>query len=788
MALAVRELELILIARDHASAVIARVGGAMVILGAAIATTGVKGVRELGSMAMEAAEFRQQIALAVTQADGLGANIQNVSKIVNTVGKDLPVPFEELNDAMFDIFSTFTSDQLSSLDQAEGILKQFGESAVAGQAPIRDIARSTIAWINALDQPATIENVSKLLDIQFELVRKGAGEYGEFAGEVGKAIPAFTAANQSVETFSGAMAFMTKNGLSAAMAATSAARAVELMFSTKAIEGLKDIGVEIEDNEGNFRAMEDILRDLVPIFDKLSDSQKKIKFKEIFGLGRIQARRFFDLAIPNFAELEELIGDMEQSAGGVASAFDLMMDQPLSKMETFKNKWELLRRTIGDTFLKSLTTVVFPILDDLFDWWDGLTEEQQEQIAVWLAWGAAILVAAGALMIVLGIGLLIIALLRAFGEGKALAGIARIALTLGPALLIFLLIAGAAWLIWKNWSKIKPLLIGIWGEIKKQAQKFKDANIKFFNTIRDKFTEIWEKMKELGSVVWLRIQQAWEIIWAALILTWERWGGRIIQAGEAIWEQVKIIFLAALDVIIGIIDLFIAIFQGSWEGIKTAIVDIAKALWTILVARFLIGFLAVVLLWDLLWDTIKLVAASAVKVFGPLIASMWKKIKEWAGIILDFFLGLPITLVTMAAKLGVLLGIWIGKAFLWLVLKAGEVLADHVIPWFIKLPGVIISALAKAGNWLVSVGKNILTGLWEGIKFYWRNFVKPYFFGFGPKVLKTIGNLLVTLFSVGWKILLGLLNGIKSFWDGTLRPWFQGVGGRLKGAIGFLKN
>ena len=83
------------------------------------------------------------------------------------------------------------------------------------------------------------------------------------------------------------------------MAATSAARAVELMFSPKAIKGLTGVGVEVENSAGEFRQMQEIIRDLVPVFEGLTDAQRKIKFKEIFGTGRIQARRFFDLSIPN---------------------------------------------------------------------------------------------------------------------------------------------------------------------------------------------------------------------------------------------------------------------------------------------------------------------------------------------------------------------------------------------------------------------------------------------------------------------------------------------------------
>ncbi len=815
MALATRELELIIIAKDHTKATLARIGGAMAILGAGLTAVGLKGVKELGSMTMEAIEFKQQMALAVTQADGLGATIDNVGEIVNRVGTNINVPFEGLSDSLFDIFSTFTSDQLSSLEQAEEILDAFGRSAVAGQAPIRDIGRAVIAWINALDQPATLENVTKILDIQFELVRKGAGTYEEFASQVGKAIPAFVAAGQDVATFGGSMAFLTKNGLTAAMAATSAARAVELMFTPKAIKGLGVIGVAVEDGSGNFRQMNEIIRDLIPIFDGLSDSARKIKFKEIFGTGRIQARRFFDLAIPNIAEFEELIQDMNMSAGESAKAFELLFSQPLSQIELFQNRWESLRRTIGEAFISTLEDDLFPILQRLWDWWQKLDPEMQAQIAKWLSWAAAATVVAGAILTVMGFFVLFLGLMKIFSGTTAIAGLTKLAISLGWIGVVIAIIAGLALLIFKNWDKIAPFLIDIWDRVREAAMNFFEDNKEFFEDMLKKAKEIWDKLLKLGITIWEAHLKIWQDIWGTILVMWELWGEDIMKTLSNVWEEIKTIFLAAMDIIIGIIDFFIALFSGDWEGMWEAVKNIASAGWEIIKSIFMIAGGILSQIWRIVWDKIKEVAATAWNGIVNFFKDVWKKIKKtasdiWGGIVnffkgiwdkltgtardtiegkgglLEFFQELPGKIVDAMFAMASLMIEWSGKA-LGAMLEGFISFLPTLFIFLIELPGRMVALFVDMLQLLFNIGKTVLRGLWNGIKWLWNNEgLKQWIIDLPGMLLKAIGFVNNLLFNIGKEILKGMKAGLLWAWKNLVIFWLKGIGNAIKRNIGNL--
>ncbi len=812
MALATRELELIIIARDRSSATMARVAGGMVILGGAMTALGLKGVREFGEMTREALEFRQQMALAVTQADGIGATIENVGAIVNRVGTSIPVPFAELSDSLFDIFSTFTSDQLQNLTQAEEILVAFGEAAVAGQAPMRDIGRAAIAWINALDQPATLANITKILDVQFELVRKGAGTYEEFAGQVGKAIPAFVGAGQSVDTFGGSLAFLTKNGLSAAMAATSAARAVELMFSPKAIKGLGEIGVEIENGNGEFRQMNEIIRDLAPIFDELSASQRKIKFKEIFGTGRIQARRFFDLAIPNIAEFDELVQDMELSAGEAASAFQLLFEQPLSVMQLFQNRVESIRREFGDEFIKTLEDKVFPVLERLWQWWIDLDPATKTMIIRMSALSVAILLVAGAVLLTIGFFLLFVTLLKAFSGASAIAGLVKMALSLGWIGVILGLIALAAFLIFKNWDKIWPFLVDVWDRITEAARDFMEANKKFFEEVLDKAKIIWEKVLELGTAIWERAKSIWSGIWDAILAFWERWGEDILGTLERVWEEIKRVFLSVLDTLIAVLDFWIAIFKGDWAGAWEAVQAVFRSVWDRITGLFMIALEIISQAWRIVWDKIKEIVISVWNSIFEFLRGIWKSIANtaagiWQGI-LDFFTGiwdsitrtakdtiegkggllvffqlLPERIIDAISNMTVLMITWAGEAIGGML----EGLITHgpdVLFWFLGLPARIMNAIPDVVRLLFNIGKTILTGLWNGIKWLWTNGVFLWFLLLPGRILGAIGVVKDTLRSIGSEILKGFMVGIGWVWVNLLIPWAKGIGAAIVRAIG----
>lgn len=569
MALATRELELIIIAKDRASTVLARVGGAMAVLGAGVARVGAAGIGEFIQMTEEAIDFRKQIALAFTQAEIAGLKYNDVLEMVRKTARETSVPIEDLAASTFDIFSTITLD---NMEQAQGLLDAFAKSAMAGDAPIQDIGRSTLAWLNALAMEPTLENVNRILDIQFELVRKGAGTYEEFAAVIGRAIPAFVNAGQSIETASGVIAFLTRNGLSAAMAATSAARAVELLFSPKAIKGLGKIGIRVEDASGHFRDMDDILEEVVGHFQGLTDAQKKIEFKEIFGIGSIQARRFFDvlMAEGNLEEFLFILDEIQASGGSVEEAFNTMLDQPAVKLDIIRNRFRILRQEIGDRFIPLLEDKVIPFLERLLDKWDALDEVQKDNLVKWAAFATVFVTVGGALAAITG------SLVLMFGLFKALSGSALMALLLGGGwALAIAAVAGAIALAVIDFEKFKELFGPVWERVLEVLEPIA-------LWIRETFPEAWEKAEGAWDNVVDFFENDWPVIWDEVQAAVQEfidffvgiWDDRVVPAWEdfsTFFEERAQVIKDAIGGLLVITDDLEAEWTNSWETIKSTL-------------------------------------------------------------------------------------------------------------------------------------------------------------------------------------------------------------------------
>ena len=183
MPLGVREVLLIMRAKDEASRVIAGIGsqfgtvsakskaagGAMVSsglavagVGAAMSAAGAVGLSFFNDMTNAAMEYRQESALTLTQIDKQKTSLADIEQIGLRVAKAIPAPLEQLQPALYDIFSSMDV----GLKGAEALLTGFAKAAVAGQTDVQTAGRATIAIMNAYQLP--VSRLNDVLDFQFQ--------------------------------------------------------------------------------------------------------------------------------------------------------------------------------------------------------------------------------------------------------------------------------------------------------------------------------------------------------------------------------------------------------------------------------------------------------------------------------------------------------------------------------------------------------------------------------------------------------------------------------------------
>jgi TP901 family phage tail tape measure protein len=510
MAASMREVFLLLRARDEASRVVrgfatelsraglsgiglARgfmaAGMALETLGIGFVFAGTAGVKFFVDSFNSYREYQRQVALTKTQTDGFAASLHDLSKIGLDVAKNIAVPFEQIQPALYDIFSTTSAN----LTQGRMLLTAFSKAAVAGQVDIQAASRATMAIMNAYNIP--LEKVNDVLDVQFQLVRKGVGTYGEFSSVIGNVIPAATRAGQSVQTVAAMLAYLTRNGLSAAMAATSSARALEALSNPKTVSRLKDMGIAFYDASGQARPLADVLLDIRKRLDTMPAPDKVKAITELLkgAGGTIQARRFLEQVLLRPGELEDFIGflgDMTHASGQFEKAYGQMSDTAEAKTQLLSNKWKALKVNIGELVAPALLQLIGAV-SKVLDWFDKLDPSLQKALTTFALWASVGAVVLGVFLTILGVLALIVGAFAFAGTAILVVTGVVAGLTAGLALLVGGFIAA-----WKHSETFRDIVKGSIQEVRNKAGELwneisKDYN-KFVKPALDDFRDAWD--------------------------------------------------------------------------------------------------------------------------------------------------------------------------------------------------------------------------------------------------------------------------------------------------------
>lgn len=603
MPLGTREMLLVLRAKDQASRVVTDVGRSfstlsaaqealvrqqiqqgqtLLGLGAGFAIAGAAGLVFYGSMGNAAMEYNRQAALTLTQVDQVGVSLDTIKQIGREVAAQVPAPFEQLQSALYDIFSSMDVN----VGQAQHLLGEFARAAVAGQTGVQNAGRATIAIMNAFKLP--VEDVNQVMDMQFEIVKKGVITYDEFASTIGRSIPSAVRAGQSMGDLGGMIAFLTRNGLSAAMASTSAARALDLLSNPKFAANMRDIGISVTDANGNFRTMSDVMVDLRTKFAGFTPEQKSQALKNLTegAGGTIQAMRFLNLAVGDQNNLlGELTGNVKNASGAMDAAYDIMAKQPASKLQDLKNQWHILQTELGDYVLPVFSKLV-SVGSSILLWLQML----DPKIMKWIVWGGIIASAAaligGAIVALVGGFMILSGTLELLGTS-----IGAVLLVSGGIILALAAVGVAVYLAIKYWDDIKTAVEIAWNFIwdkvssvlgplvdfiAKELQQIVDWWNAHWNEIREATKNVWEFIKFVITIAWDVISNYIQVGLATLQVLWNIAWAAIHAAVKGVWDMIKDVIQVALDIILGVISVFVDILSGHWSKAWHDIYDTVK--------------------------------------------------------------------------------------------------------------------------------------------------------------------------------------------------------------------
>jgi len=736
MPLGIRDVLLLIRARDQASRVLDQVAGsvaglgatgsltagqlknigsAMVGVGLGMAAIGGAGVVFFGSATKAAIEYSNVSALTLTQVDQMGVKLEDIKRVGREVASSIAAPFDQMQTSLYDIFSSMDVN----VQGAEKLLSAFSKGAVAGQVDVQAAARASISIMNAFKIP--VEDVNRVMDVQFETVKKGVLTYAELASTIGRAIPSAVRAGQTVEDLGGMLAFLTRNGLSAAMASTSAARAMDLFSNPVWKTNLEGIGIAVADASGKFRPMVDVVADLRKHFQGMSDVDISAALKDLtYGAGgTIQAMRFLNLAVHDNTNLfGEMTNAVRNSAGAQAAAYDIMAKQPAAQLQLLKNNWEILRTEIGDLFIPVVAKLI-GYGAQVLQWFQGLNPHLRDAIIYGAAFLSVFLLIGGIVIAVAGGVLILIAALAPLvgGIGAAVAVVAGL-----MAALILLPLIGFG--VIKNWNDIKRVSSEVWSAVRLDVKQAVDD-----------ITRLWDHLVTVGSSAWHTVESdihwvvnAAENLWDVFQKDLDKLQAFVAHVGDQLqstwkfiadhtrrwWSEISMIVDFVVKVILAIITTAIDIIAWLWDHGLNHVIGILRGA------------------WDIIFGVVKgaiEIVVSIISLFLDLITGKWSKLGEdlkgiWHGIwdaIQGIVKGAGEILVNAVAGLAGILwqagrdvvgGLWQG----FLSIKDWF---THQFERFLKdiIPGPLRSlfGLSSPSKLMAEYGKNIMQGLVQGI-------------------------------------------------------------------------
>lgn len=266
----------------------------------------------------------------------------------------------------------------------------------------------------------------------------------------------------SIDEVTTSLAVMGNMGIKGSQAGTALKNAISNMAApTKNMKAaMDDLGISIVNQDGSMKSWGDVIKNLQGSFKGLTQDQQAAYAKQLFGKESMAGM----LAIINTStsDYNALADSIKNSGGAANDAAQTQLNNLNGQLTLLKSALEGAAITIGDKLLPYIKNAVGWV-QKATDWFNGLSDAQVSMIMKFAGIAAAIgpaLLIFGKLVSTVGkvystFGMITGAIAKAGGV---------IGLITSPAGIVIAVLAGvaaAAFLIIKNWDKVKPAVMKV---------------------------------------------------------------------------------------------------------------------------------------------------------------------------------------------------------------------------------------------------------------------------------------------------------------------------------------
>lgn len=476
------------------------------------------------------------------------------------LGRDFWLPATSANDAAIAMLELtkagFTVQE--AMDAARGSL----QLSAAADVTAAEAAKITGTSLNAFGLEA--KESARVTDILANAANMFPGEMQDFAYSLSQGGAVAKSFGIDIEDTTTALGFLAQAGIKSSDAGT----LIKTMLLSLTDQGkpaqaaIKDLGLELYDQEGKFRGLEYVYKRLTEASKTMTQEQYQAATQTLFGT---DAARFAGVAAGKSAEEWDKFRSKIGTTGTAAKVADARMQGLPGAIERMKNAVQSIALTIYDYVKDPITAVVNAIAAVILkfdDWLSGpimgwMAEHKEELLGI-----AGVLLAYPAALLAIKV---------ATSAWAAAQWVLNAALSISP---IGLIVAGIALLVggliyaYKNFGWFKTAVDAVWGWIKSS-----------WPTVVKVFQAVWEGIKtgiswfvdNVWKPSWEAVKAVWKVVWFALQVGFKTMMLAIKFLGNVVMGLYQDYFKPAFQMIVAVGKIMWEKLKIYWEGIKTAI-------------------------------------------------------------------------------------------------------------------------------------------------------------------------------------------------------------------------